>query len=119
MRTGGGDGRAVMQRQLCQILTPGTLLDDALLSTPAANNLLALVEWSSAAAGASTVATLEFGVCYGDCSIGDFRVAFVSDDNRRMQLQTILLRTSPREIVYHRSAISNATKHLIQRCLRR
>ena len=113
-----GDGRQVMTRELCQILTPGTLLDDALLATPAANNLLTIVEWSSMAANGTTLATLEFGVCYGDCSLGTFSIAFVGDDSRRMQLQTLLLRTAPREIVYHRNALSKATLHLIQRCVR-
>jgi DNA mismatch repair ATPase MutS len=97
-----------------QILTPGTLSDDAFLSTQDANNLFVLIEWSkdvvasgsssgsghstSTAATTTTIVAseedqltpVEFGVCYVDCTIGTFRFAHIRDDERRMQLQVYL-----------------------------
>ena len=124
-----------MQRQLCQILTSSTLIDESFLSTQDANNLLAIVELSPTSGGAGNASTattattatatattsnrmIEFGICIVDCTIGEFRVLFLSDDNRRMQLQTVLIQSAPREVIYYRSALSKATLHMINRCIK-
>ena len=112
-----------------QILTPGTLSDEAFLATQDANHLFVLVEWSAdvdvAASGAPVLhesaqqtAAVEYAVCYVDCTIGTFRHAHLHCDARRLPLQTLLMHTSPKEVVVLRSHASRATLHLVQRCLR-
>ena len=68
-RAGAAVGdKSVMKRELVQILTPSTLVDEALLSTQYENHLLAIVEWQRVAdQEAESAHELQFGICFIDC----------------------------------------------------
>lgn len=112
-RQRAGDADKVMQRELVQILTPATIVDDELLTTQYENHLLALVEWQRAVDREGDQAPeLQFGVCYVDASIGKFHIAHVADDSRRLALQTLLQRAAPKEVLHF--GLSSGTQQLAQ-----
>jgi DNA mismatch repair protein MSH6 len=109
--------KSVMKRELVQILTPSTLVDEELLTTQYENHLLALVEWQrDAALDAEDTPELQFGVCFIDASIGTFHIAKVADDSRRLALQTLLLRALPKEVLHF--GLSSGTVSLLRSSLK-
>jgi DNA mismatch repair protein MSH6 len=109
--------KSVMKRELVQILTPSTLVDEELLATQYENHLLALVEYQrDAALDAEDTPELQFGVCFIDASIGTFHIARVADDSRRLALQTLLLRALPKEVLHF--GLSSGTVSLLRSCLK-
>jgi DNA mismatch repair protein MSH6 len=119
-RKSAGDAvgdKSVMQRELVQILTPSTIVDEELLTTQYENHLLALVEWQRAAgADSDSAPELQFGICYVDASIGKFHIAHVADDSRRLSLQTLLQRAAPKEVLHY--GLSSGSQTLVQSCLK-
>jgi len=55
---------------------------------------------------------LIYGVCFVDCATSEFNVGQFVDDNERNQLETLLLRIKPSEILYEKAFPYNLQKSL-------
>lgn len=82
----------VCERELCEILTQGTVSDESMLEGPQANFLLSVCRGGKA--------DDEYGVCLLEASTGVFYVGQFVDDAQLTQFETLLLRAKPREVVY-------------------
>ncbi|KYR02422.1 hypothetical protein DLAC_01262 [Tieghemostelium lacteum] len=105
---GGGKTDSIIKREVSSILTPGTLLDESLITDLSSTFLMAIKEEES---------TREYGICLVDTSIGEFHLTTFKDDEARMQFETVLLQTMPKEIIYERNATSTATLSIVKRVL--
>ena len=95
--------RSLVQRQLCQIITLGTLTEEEMLLDHRPNYLLAVKEDPSAAA---------YGVCFVDAARGEFHVARLEDTVHRAELATLLHRTKPKELIIERDNLSKVPRTL-------
>jgi DNA mismatch repair protein MutS len=80
--------KGIVKREVIRVVTPGTVLDANLLDAKD-NNFLASLYPSQEG----------FGVSFLDISTGDFFMAEVSGGNNLAELDTLLSRFTPREIV--------------------
>jgi len=99
----------VCERELCEILTQGTVSDESMLEGPQANFLLTVCR------GGKT--NDEFGVCLLEASTGVFYIGQFVDDPQFTQFETLLLRAKPREVVYPKGALDSTAIKLIKRHL--
>lgn len=100
----GIKARKVVRREMCSMLTKGTLTDLSLIEGSDAHFLLSLCEDEEADM---------MGVCFVDCSTGKFNIGQYKDDSQRTQLRTLLARLQPEEIVYPRDQLSRKTNHIL------
>ncbi|KAJ2759104.1 DNA mismatch repair protein msh6 [Coemansia sp. BCRC 34490] len=95
-------GDSLVTRELTGVLTVGTLVDPSLLTQDLATYCMAIVEATSEPA-ADSERSVSFGVAFVDTSTAQFHVCTISqDDADRSGLETLLVQTSPREVVYVR-----------------
>ncbi len=85
-----GSKSSICAREMCQILTRGTLVEEDMLEGPDANVLLIVHETGER----------RFGICLAECSSGEFWLGQFDDDSNYTQLETVLLRHRPREVVW-------------------
>jgi DNA mismatch repair protein MSH6 len=89
-----GGKNSICAREMCQILTCGTLVEEDMLEGPDANLLLIVHE----------AGERRFGICLAECSSGEFWLGQFDDDSNYTQLETVLLRHRPREVVWPKDA---------------
>jgi len=102
-------GSTVCERELCEILTQGTVSDESMLEGPQANFLLTVC--------CGGKANDEYGVCLLEASTGVFYVGQFVDDAQLTQFETLLLRAKPREVVYPKGGLDPTAMKLIKRHL--
>eukprot|EP00741_Cyanophora_paradoxa_P001424 tig00000489_g1377.t1 len=108
---GGGKETKVCQREVCGVLTAGTLVEEAMIASPEAVYLLALRE----AQPEGPAAGRRFGVCVVDAARGEFAVGSFEDDAALSALETLLLQLQPRELVYERANLSPEARRMLRR----
>eukprot|EP01061_Rhynchopus_euleeides_P014543 TRINITY_DN2517_c0_g2_i1.p1 TRINITY_DN2517_c0_g2~~TRINITY_DN2517_c0_g2_i1.p1 ORF type:complete len:901 (+),score=376.40 TRINITY_DN2517_c0_g2_i1:449-3151(+) len=99
-----GSKQAIVPRELCQILTLGTLTELEMLTDHQPNYIVSLKE-----VGAS------YGVVVADTSRGEFRFAVFKEDEQRQELVTLLHSTKPREIIIERGHLSKVATACIDK----
>ncbi len=115
----------VVNREMCSILTQGTLVDESLLGGQAeATFLLALCEEQPAVVSARSsgggagrpehppafVADTRLGVCFVDTATATFTVGQFDDDKTRTRLRTLLAQLDPKEVVRPRTLSKKTTE---------
>ncbi|KAJ2551510.1 DNA mismatch repair protein msh6 [Coemansia sp. RSA 1933] len=96
-------GDSLVMRELTGVLTLGTLVDPSLLTQDLATYCMAIVEASSEPGDSASTPTTSFGVAFVDTATAQFHLCTISDDDAdRSGLETLLVQTSPREVVYVR-----------------
>jgi DNA mismatch repair protein MutS len=79
--------KGIVKREVTRIITPGTVMDDNILSESRNNYLAAVIVENDANA-----------LAYIDVSTGDFWVSQFSGEDKDLEVQNELLRLSPAEI---------------------
>jgi DNA mismatch repair protein MutS len=85
--------KGLVRRKVTRVVTPGTVLEDAMLEAKA-NNYLAAVAASNSAPDAAT-----FGLAVCDVSTGEFAVTEIAGADARRRLSEELDRLGPRELL--------------------
>jgi DNA mismatch repair protein MSH6 len=98
----------VCRRELKQIITPGSVVDEGLLNDFRANFLLSIAEDSKSVA---------YGICFVDCATAEFTLGYIQDDSLRTQFQTLLFQIRPREILFEKNTLSSYTMDLLRQNL--
>eukprot|EP01102_Stenamoeba_stenopodia_P007828 TRINITY_DN2212_c0_g1_i3.p1 TRINITY_DN2212_c0_g1~~TRINITY_DN2212_c0_g1_i3.p1 ORF type:complete len:1014 (+),score=190.06 TRINITY_DN2212_c0_g1_i3:250-3291(+) len=106
----------VIQRGVAMILTPATLTDPSLLQDQNATYLLAIKEEPNSKRSPSGSDCI-VGICFVDTAVGEFNVGEFEDDVQRSRLETLLLQTKPKHILYEKGMLSKESKAKIWRCL--
>lgn len=94
-----GAQKGLVERDVTQIITPGTILEKGLL-TDNANNFIASVYVANSSLAA---------IAYADVSTGEF-FALKYSDNLVSELNTILSQVSPREVLGNKEALKYNNK---------
>ena len=90
------NGKGLAKREVIEVVTPGTVVDDRYLDE-SANNYLAAVAGDSA----------RLAFAYVDLSTGEFRATVLDDNPPRDGLRRELARTSPRELIIQESLLES------------
>ena len=93
-----GPGKGLADRKVVEVITPGTVLEDAYLDS-SMNNYLASVSLIMGKRGAS------FGFAYLDISTGDFSATSFPEDGSAERFRKELGRIDPREILVQQSIL--------------
>ena len=100
----GGSKTAIVPRELCQVLTLGTITELDMFMDHNPNYLVTIKESNNA-----------YGVVVTDTSRGMFRFAFLPEDEQRSALVTLLHSTKPKEIILERGCVSKLTLTIIEK----
>ena len=88
------DGKGPARREVVEVITPGTVVDEVYLDDKSNNYLAALAGEPDSA-----------GFAYIDLSTGEFRASRLESDAPRDALRRELARTSPREMIVQESLL--------------
>lgn len=88
-------GRGIVEREVTRVLTPGTVVEPALLEEGRANYLMGILPVGDAESGEWTRA----GIAFADISTGEFSATQFSGDNVGMKVFEELSRVEPREVI--------------------
>eukprot|EP00698_Gefionella_okellyi_P003683 TRINITY_DN13445_c0_g1_i1.p1 TRINITY_DN13445_c0_g1~~TRINITY_DN13445_c0_g1_i1.p1 ORF type:complete len:1151 (+),score=299.87 TRINITY_DN13445_c0_g1_i1:80-3532(+) len=102
----GTGAKAIISRELKQVLTAGTLVDEALIGDYNSAYLMAVAE--DAESG-------HYGICFVDSSTGRFRVSFIEDDQHRTKFETLVVQIRPKEFVFAKNGISAQALSIVKR----
>ena len=97
------------KREVCEVLTPGTLVPNEFLSNQA-NYILCIVEETEN----KNTSSIDVGVCFGDFSTGHFFIGNFIDDRNRSRLRTLIFQIDPAEIAFERDNLSKETMSLLK-----
>ncbi|MBW4439431.1 MAG: DNA mismatch repair protein MutS [Pleurocapsa minor GSE-CHR-MK-17-07R] len=89
------DGRGIVEREVTRVITPGTIIEPALLAEDRANYLMAILPVGNLEQGRWEMA----GLAYIDISTGEFAVTQLSGENAGLLVVEELARLSPREVL--------------------
>jgi DNA mismatch repair protein MutS len=89
------NGRGLVEREVTRVVTPGTVIEPALLSEKRANYLLAILPVGDPAIGHWERA----GIAYVDISTGEFAATELAGDGAAMLTLEELARLQPREVL--------------------
>ncbi|ORX33553.1 muts domain V-domain-containing protein [Kockovaella imperatae] len=106
------DGVKIVQRELSEVFTNGTIVDGAYLASDESNHCVALKESVDPSTGLSN-----FGVCILDASTGVFDLAYLEDDIVNTNLETLFRQIRPKELLYAKSNLSVNTQRLLRAIL--
>ena len=88
-------GRGIVEREVTRVMTPGTLVEPALLEDGLANYLMGILPVGDADSGDWNRA----GIAFVDISTGEFSATQFSGDNVGMRVFEELSRVAPREVI--------------------
>jgi DNA mismatch repair protein MutS len=89
-------GKGIAEREVVEIISPGTVIDDNFLEKNRNNYLMALGKTGSF-----------FSLAYIDISTGEFRAAAFEHTNRLERIRRELLKLKPREIIVQESLLED------------
>ncbi|CAH7683992.1 muts domain V-domain-containing protein [Phakopsora pachyrhizi] len=101
-------GNSIVRRELRSVVTSGTIVDGSILTDDASTCLLTIKENVSASGGPS------FGVIIMDAATAEFNLSQFEDSTNRVNLETIMSRYRPKEILHERSCLSPATLRVLR-----
>ncbi|KAJ2863854.1 DNA mismatch repair protein msh6 [Coemansia erecta] len=102
-RGASSKGDSLVTRELTSVLTLGTLVDPSLLTQDLATYCMAVAEAPGEPDSSGAASAVSFGVAFVDTSTAQFHVCTIAEDDAdRSGLETLLVQTNPREVVYVR-----------------
>lgn len=88
-------GRGIVEREVTRVMTPGTVVEPALLEEGKANYLMGILPVADVESGQWTRA----GIAFADISTGEFSATQFSGDDVGMRVFEELARVEPREVI--------------------
>ena len=88
-------GRGIVEREVTRVMTPGTVVEPALLEEGKANYLMGILPVGDVDSGQWTRA----GIAYAEISTGEFSAAQLSGTDVGMRVLEELARIAPREVI--------------------
>ena len=88
-------GRGIVEREVTRVMTPGTVVEPALLEEGKANYLMGILPVGDAETGGWSRA----GIAYADVSTGEFSATQFAGDDVGMRVFEELARIEPREVI--------------------
>lgn len=130
-KAGGAGDDKIVRRELASVLTNGTVVDEAFLSTDEASHCLAIkVGLDSPGAARTWLTTIclyqeelgeqgrsSFGICILDAATGQFDLTAFDDDIVCTKLETLLRQLRPKEIIHAKVSVRGPFQFLPAFCL--
>ncbi|ORY31917.1 muts domain V-domain-containing protein [Naematelia encephala] len=104
----------IVNRELAQVFTNGTIVDGTYLTSDEANHCVAIKEHCSVD-DPNGVCT--FGICVLDASTGEFNLSTFEDDGMRTRLGTYFRQIRPKELVHAKGNLSVLTTRALRNIL--
>ena len=107
--------KGIVKREVVRVVTPGTVLDTAILEAKE-NNFLAALYFQVAPPASRSQSEQRLGVAFVDVSTGEFDVGEFAGADRCQQLRDALQRFEPKEILLpesHAQALNSPEKRVI------
>ena len=99
---------SLIRRELKEVLTSGTVVNEDMLGSADARFLMAVVEGPVSPTGR------QIGVAFVDCATGKFSAAQLDDDDHLTLLETVLVQIKPVEILYEKNCLSKEVLSLLR-----
>ncbi|WFD30444.1 DNA mismatch repair protein msh6 [Malassezia sp. CBS 17886] len=106
-----GGGSEIVRRELRDVVTSGTIVDDAVLADDLNSYCVSIKE--VARAGCPP----RFGICTLDASTAEFRLCAFDDDAALTRLETLLRALRTKEVLHEKGAMSTGTLRLLRSTL--
>ncbi|CAK5264723.1 unnamed protein product [Mycena citricolor] len=100
----------IVQRELKQVYTNGTLIDPSMLTDDQAGHLISIREVFEE--GVETSST--FGISVLDCSTSQFNLSTFEDDICRTKMETLIRQLKPKELLFTKGKLSVSTTRLLK-----
>ncbi|CAK5279496.1 unnamed protein product [Mycena citricolor] len=100
----------IVQRELKQVYTNGTLIDPSMLTDDQAGHLISIREVFEE--GVDTSST--FGISVLDCSTSQFNLSTFEDDICRTKMETLIRQLKPKELLFTKGKLSVSTTRLLK-----
>lgn len=107
-RAASGKKDKIVRRELTQILTQGTLVDQNMLSSDMSTYVMSIKE-TEAENG-----TPQIGAVFADAATGNFLISRFDDDDARTKLDTLLSQIRPREVVIEKGRLTAKTLKVVK-----
>eukprot|EP00743_Colponemidia_sp_Colp-15_P007292 GILK01007875.1.p1 GENE.GILK01007875.1~~GILK01007875.1.p1 ORF type:complete len:1396 (+),score=316.89 GILK01007875.1:569-4189(+) len=108
-RSTGSKDKAV-KREVCQVLTKGTLVDPSMIGGAESRYLLSLRQNSD------TINERRFGVCFVDTSTCTFYISELPDDQQMSALRTLLSQIRPAEVIFEKGELDSSVLKMVKAC---
>lgn len=113
-RKATGSKDKVVKREVCAVITKGTMTEGGMLATcPDASYLLAITERITDSGNDNHTACV-IGVCVADASTNRFMLGQFSDDSARSRLCSMLSEIRPVELIKPSGILSNETEKVLR-----
>jgi DNA mismatch repair protein MSH6 len=108
MKSKGTEDRSVTNKVTSGTVSDFEMFDASSSRDSQARYLLVIAESTNPTSDCSN-----YGVSFIDTSTYEWGITFFTDDSRSSQLETLLLRLRPREVLFERNGLSKKTKKLL------
>eukprot|EP01117_Protostelium_nocturnum_P001422 TRINITY_DN1172_c0_g1_i3.p1 TRINITY_DN1172_c0_g1~~TRINITY_DN1172_c0_g1_i3.p1 ORF type:complete len:979 (-),score=309.18 TRINITY_DN1172_c0_g1_i3:1348-4284(-) len=117
-KTGGAKKATddIIRRELTKIYTAGTLVDEGLINSSSAAWLLVLKTGNERRENGKEI-KVTVGICLVDTATGEFNLGQFEDDSTFTKLETLLVQTKPKEVLFEKSLLHQNAQNLIKRTL--
>ena len=95
-------GRGIVEREVTRVMTPGTVVEPALLEEGKSNYLMGILPVGDAESGTWSRA----GIAFADISTGEFSTTQFTDEDVGMRVFEELARIEPREVIMPESWVN-------------
>ncbi|GLJ19028.1 hypothetical protein SUGI_0341380 [Cryptomeria japonica] len=114
-----GSKEKVVKREICAVITKGTMTEGGMLATcPDANYMMSITERIQLS-GIENHAASVIGVCVADASTSRFILGQFTDDSTRSRLCSLLSEIRPVELIKPRGMLFDETERVLRDCTRK
>ncbi|KAG5437252.1 hypothetical protein PCANB_001045 [Pneumocystis canis] len=99
----------VVKRELVQVLTSGTLVNEGIIKSEMSTYCMALKENHKI-----NSSIVSFGICFVDAAIGRFNITYFEDDLARTKLHTLITQIKPKELIFEKTNVTPQTIKLLK-----
>ncbi|CCJ29107.1 unnamed protein product [Pneumocystis jirovecii] len=99
----------VVRRELVQVLTSGTLVNEGIIKSEMSTYCMAIKEDYK-----MDKSQICFGVCFIDASVGHFNITYFEDDFIRTKLHTLITQIRPKELILEKGNVTPQTIKLLK-----
>jgi DNA mismatch repair protein MSH6 len=103
----------IIKRELTCVLTSGTLVDSAFLTSDMSTYCMAIKEVKE-----TEHLPPKFGIAFVDTATAELNITFFQDDHDRTQFETLITQINPKELVLEKNNLSKETMKILRNNLK-
>jgi DNA mismatch repair protein MSH6 len=103
----------IIKRELTCVLTAGTLVDSAFLTSDMSTYCMSIKETKD-----SEMGDIRFGIAFVDTATTELNVTYFRDDMDRTKFETLITQIHPKELILEKNSLSKETLKILRNSLR-